>query len=112
MTQGNPPSTALTLQYSLRASRQSVRAPINDCGTHPDTIYRKVPRYLRDRVSYDYGCTACLKELYHRVSPGGIVQIDDYHLWQGCRNAVDEFFAERSRGPVYRSGKAIWFRKP
>jgi hypothetical protein len=36
-----------------------------------------------------------LENLWDRVSPGGIVQIDDYGTWQGCRKAVDEFFAKR-----------------
>jgi hypothetical protein len=33
----------------------------------------------------------CLESLYHRVSPGGIIQIDDYGYWAGARRAVDEF---------------------
>lgn len=37
----------------------------------------------------------CLDHLYDRVSPGGVVQIDDYGHWAGARKAVDEFFARR-----------------
>jgi predicted O-methyltransferase YrrM len=37
----------------------------------------------------------CLDHLYDRVSPGGIVQIDDYGHWAGARRAVDEFLAAR-----------------
>src|SRR5207244_2320137 len=37
----------------------------------------------------------CLAHLYDRVSPGGIIQIDDYGHWQGARKAVDEFMAAR-----------------
>lgn len=37
----------------------------------------------------------CLDHLYDRVSPGGIVQIDDYGHWQGARRAVDEFRSAR-----------------
>jgi O-methyltransferase len=33
----------------------------------------------------------CLKHLYEQVSPGGIVVIDDYFRYDGCRSAVDEF---------------------
>jgi hypothetical protein len=39
---------------------------------------------------------ACLESLWDRVSEGGIVQIDDYGEWQGCKKAVDEFFSERA----------------
>jgi len=37
----------------------------------------------------------CLENLYDRVSPGGIIQIDDYGHWEGARKAVDEFLAAR-----------------
>jgi hypothetical protein len=37
----------------------------------------------------------CLDYLYDRVSPGGVIQIDDYGHWQGARKAVDEFMAAR-----------------
>jgi len=34
-----------------------------------------------------------LNALYHRVSPGGFVLVDDYGAWEPCRQAVDEFRA-------------------
>jgi hypothetical protein len=37
----------------------------------------------------------CLDHLYDRVTPGGIIQIDDYGHWEGARKAVDEFMAGR-----------------
>jgi hypothetical protein len=37
----------------------------------------------------------CLNHLYDRISPGGVVQIDDYGHWEGARKAVDEFVNER-----------------
>ncbi|MDZ4677792.1 MAG: TylF/MycF/NovP-related O-methyltransferase [Oligoflexia bacterium] len=33
----------------------------------------------------------CLDNLYSKVIPGGVVIIDDYGHWEGCRLAVDEF---------------------
>lgn len=32
-----------------------------------------------------------LNAMYHRVSPGGYIIVDDYGSWNGCRAAVDEF---------------------
>lgn len=36
-----------------------------------------------------------LETFYDRVSPGGFVVIDDYGVWSGARQAVDEFRAGR-----------------
>jgi hypothetical protein len=37
----------------------------------------------------------CLETFYDAVAPGGIVSVDDYGLWPGCRQAVDEFIQNR-----------------
>jgi len=34
-----------------------------------------------------------LEHLYPRLVEGGVLIIDDYGHWQGCRRAVDEYFA-------------------
>jgi O-methyltransferase len=39
---------------------------------------------------------AVLQNLYDRVTPGGIVQFDDYGHWAGARLAVDEFMRARN----------------
>jgi O-methyltransferase len=36
-----------------------------------------------------------LEHLWPRLVPGGVLIIDDYGHWQGCRRAVDEFFSSR-----------------
>jgi Macrocin-O-methyltransferase (TylF) len=38
---------------------------------------------------------ATLDNLYDHVSPGGIIQLDDYGHWAGARRAVDEFMKSR-----------------
>lgn len=35
-----------------------------------------------------------LEQLYPKLAPGGVLIIDDYGRWQGCRKAVDEYFAQ------------------
>jgi O-methyltransferase len=35
-----------------------------------------------------------LEHLYSRLSPGGVLILDDYGYWEGARQAVDEFLAE------------------
>ncbi len=38
----------------------------------------------------------CFEHLYDRLSPGGVVLLDDYFCWDGCRKATDEFRALKS----------------
>lgn len=40
-----------------------------------------------------------LTHLYPLLSPGGVLLVDDYGHWDGCRRAVDEYF-EREAAPV------------
>lgn len=35
----------------------------------------------------------CLDRIGPRLPPGGVMVIDDYYHWSGCRTAVDEFLA-------------------
>jgi len=48
----------------------------------------------------------CLEHLFERVTPGGLVILDDYYTWAGCARAVHTFLAEHRRPEtirVYRS---------
>ena len=51
-----------------------------------------------------------LEVLWPRVVVGGIMIIDDYHSWDGCRQAVDEYFGN-SLKYVALDGKAIRITK-
>ena len=37
----------------------------------------------------------CLERIWPALSPGGVIVVDDYHDWSGCRKATDEFLAGR-----------------
>lgn len=66
----------------------------------------------------------CLENLLDQVVEGGLVVVDDYYAFDGCRLAVHEFFSERQltyalesvTGPpadqlecaVFRKGKSTW----
>ena len=43
-----------------------------------------------------YESTVCiLDNLASRVTPGGMIIVDDYHTWEGCTKAVNEFACVR-----------------
>lgn len=41
-----------------------------------------------------------LEHLYPRLSDGGVLIVDDYGHWEGCRRAVDEYFASQAAPPL------------
>jgi hypothetical protein len=41
-----------------------------------------------------------LVHLFPRLSPGGVLIIDDYGNWTGARKAVDQYFEEQSMSPL------------
>jgi O-methyltransferase len=41
-----------------------------------------------------------LEHLYPRLSAGGVLIVDDYGHWRGCRKAVDEYFARTMARPL------------
>lgn len=55
-----------------------------------------------------------LEHLYDRVSDRGVLQVDDFGFWEGCRQAVDEFFKTRGVAPEIKriDDTGVWFEKP
>jgi O-methyltransferase len=41
-----------------------------------------------------------LVHLYPRISEGGVLIVDDYGHWEGCRRAVDEYFRAHASPPL------------
>ncbi len=54
-----------------------------------------------------YGSTKlCLERFLPEMMPGGLVIVDDYHHWPGCKKAVDELGRELHE----MDGTAVWFQ--
>ena len=72
-------------------------------GKVEDTVPAKAPAQIALlRLDTDwYESTAHeLQHLYPRVSPNGVVIIDDYGHWKGAQKAVDDYFAPRPFKPL------------
>ena len=57
----------------------------------------------------------CLETLYDSVIPGGVIIVDDYGTFLGCRKAVDEFRTERAiSSPLIvtdKGGEYYWVKR-
>ncbi len=63
-------------------------------GLFEDTILGDEPVALA-HIDGDWynSVKVCLDRIAPRLVPGGVLVIDDYDAWSGCRKAVDEWFA-------------------
>lgn len=89
------------------AAEETVRRNLQRTGYPEDRLHfvrgrveKTIPGVVPERIALLrldtdwYESTAHeLRHLYPRVSPGGVVIIDDYGWWKGARKAVDEFVA-------------------
>lgn len=73
-----------------------VRGPVER--TLPDRIPDRIALLRLDTDWYE-STRHELVHLFPRLVPGGVIVIDDYGHWKGCREAVDEYFEEH-RIPV------------
>jgi O-methyltransferase len=54
----------------------------------------------------------CLHTWYDYVVPGGVIVLDDYGFWPGCRQAYADFIAARHLTPdLQRVGDQAWWQK-
>ena len=52
----------------------------------------------------------CLEHLYSNLSPGGVIIMDDYWAWEGCRKATDEYReTNRISAPIQRIDAAAGY---
>lgn len=87
-------------EQDVRANLASTGYPVERLrfvkGPVEETIPGQMPSEISVlRLDTDWYSSTCheLNHLYPRLVTGGVLLIDDYGHWQGCRQAVDEYFA-------------------
>jgi hypothetical protein len=65
-------------------------------GLFRDTLLPEEPVALA-HIDADWyeSVRTCVERIEPRLSRGGVLVIDDYDHWSGCRRAVDEYFADK-----------------
>ena len=65
-------------------------------GLFADTLHVEEPVALA-HVDGDWyeSVMTCLQRIEPNLVPGGVLVIDDYDDWSGCRKAVDEYFEDK-----------------
>lgn len=89
---------------ALAVPEQEVRDYLGErvrlvAGDVKETAARERPEQiaiLRLDVDWWDNTMACLKALWPRLSPGGVLLVDDYPHWKGCVAAVDEFLGDEA----------------
>lgn len=76
---------------------QFIKGPVED------TLLKHIPEriaFLRLDTDWYESTKIELEVLFPKLVPGGIMIIDDYGHWEGCKKAVDEYFQEYG-SPVF-----------
>lgn len=108
------------------ASEYEFRTTMSDTGLNYDVVKgwfeETVPKFVAERPDlkvailrldgdwYD-STKVCLDNLYDLVVPRGLIIIDDYAAWQGCRKATDEFLKAKKL-QIQEKNLVYYFRKP
>ena len=72
------------------------------CDTLPNAPIQNVSILRLDGDLYSSTMDS-LQNLYHKVSKGGYVIVDDYYSWPSCRTAVADFLAKNSLKPEIKA---------
>lgn len=71
--------------------------------TIPPFSFNEEISYLRLDADWYNSTEICLKELFFKVCPQGLIVIDDYYTWDGCSRAVHDFLSKYSLTEKIRS---------
>ena len=102
---------ASNLFKHVRYPRTKINFHVGDI--RKNTVYPESIAVLRLDTDFYDSTSHELTTFYPKVSPGGIITIDDYGHWKGCRKAVDEFLALHPSIKIYPIDyTGIYFMKP
>lgn len=86
----------------VREGMREIGYPADRVHFHPGLVEKTIPSQAPDKISVlrldtDWYASTIheLDHLYDRLTPGGVLIIDDYGYWRGSRQATDEFIAKR-----------------
>ncbi|MFA5139947.1 MAG: TylF/MycF/NovP-related O-methyltransferase [Elusimicrobiota bacterium] len=98
-----------TLEENRRLLEQEIRYPADHIFYHVGWFQHTIPAerdgigpiaILRLDGDWYASTKVCLENLCDKVVPGGVVIIDDYGTYDGCKRAVDEYLREK-KVPIY-----------
>jgi hypothetical protein len=78
------------------------------------TISPPAVAILRVDVDWYRSTFQCLEKFWDHVVPGGLIILDDYYDWEGCRKAVHDFLSARHSSAAIRQtafGKVAYIIK-
>jgi hypothetical protein len=101
----SPPELVLKILGEGRVSSRFVQDNVRLVRGYFDAT---LPRYDGEIALLHLDCdlyesyAVCLKELYPKVVPGGIIMFDEYEdeTFPGAKRAIDEFFADQLEKPI------------
>ena len=91
-------SSLNSVKNNIKKTNFNIKNCVFVKGKVETTLKKKTPKsisLLRLDTDFYKSTQAELKYLYNLVSPGGIIIIDDYGHWKGCKIAVDQFFKNK-----------------
>jgi hypothetical protein len=91
-------SSLNSVKNNIKQTNFNIKNCIFIKGKVEKTLKVKKPKsisLLRLDTDFYHSTKAELKYLYNLISPGGIIIIDDYGHWKGCKLAVDQFFKNK-----------------
>ena len=105
--------TASLAEFEKTIARTGVSS--TNVGIHKGFFQDTLPHFncppiavLRLDADWYESTMICLEKFWDHILPGGLLLIDDYHVWEGCTRAVHAFLAKRDatesvkQGPIGR----------